>query len=116
MKPVYIWTALWNIDTKIDNRGRVRAENQLRGYSPADRYNLLARVVEEAWVAMAKDLMAFLQEVMESDGQIDEREQQVLDTVGLVFDQTGRSWAGKVATEVKRTTLGRLRTKSEASC
>ena len=57
MKPVYLWTALWNIDTKIDSRGRVHAENQLRGYTPTDRYNLLARVVEEAWVAMAKELM-----------------------------------------------------------
>lgn len=58
MKSVYVWTALWNIDTKIDNRGRVRNENQLRSYTPTDRYNLLGRVVEEAWVAMAKDLFA----------------------------------------------------------
>lgn len=56
MKSVYVWTALWNIDTKIDHRGRVRNENQLRGYTPLDRYNLLAGVVEEAWTAMARDL------------------------------------------------------------
>ncbi len=39
---------------------------------------------------MAQDLLAFLQEVMESDGAIDEREQLVLDKVKSIFDKASQ--------------------------
>jgi len=39
---------------------------------------------------MAQNLLAFLQEVMESDGAIDEREQLVLDKVKSIFDEADR--------------------------
>lgn len=39
---------------------------------------------------MSKDLLEFLQEVMESDGAIDEREELVLDKVRTVFAEVGQ--------------------------
>lgn len=40
--------------------------------------------------AMYKDLLAFLQDVMESDGSIDEREELVLDRCRRVFEEASR--------------------------
>jgi hypothetical protein len=50
LKTVHIYTALWNVDTKISERGR--AQNQLRNLSPIERYRLLDRVVGDAWLDM----------------------------------------------------------------
>jgi hypothetical protein len=46
----YIYTCLWNIDTKIDRNGR--DTNELRGLDTDGRYRLLDSVVNRAWLKM----------------------------------------------------------------
>ena len=56
MKKIQIYTALWNVDTKIAERGR--PANALRNFTPMGRYNLLDYVVREAWLDMVERRMA----------------------------------------------------------
>jgi hypothetical protein len=56
-KNVYVWTALWNLDTWIDHRGTGNNTSQVRDLTSIERFNLLARVVEKAYLELGKNLV-----------------------------------------------------------
>jgi hypothetical protein len=56
MRNVYVWTALWTLDTFIPRSGS-NASYALNDLTTIERYQLLARVVEQAWMSMARNLI-----------------------------------------------------------
>src|SRR4051812_24738796 len=55
-----IWVALWSVDTKIQKNGN--ESNVLRALSMTERVNLLGRVVEKAYEAVARAFIRSLPE------------------------------------------------------
>jgi hypothetical protein len=49
-KPFYLFTALWDVDTKIEHGGRTK--NEVRHLDPMGRYRTLATVLQKAWRKM----------------------------------------------------------------
>ncbi|MBV9492921.1 MAG: hypothetical protein JOZ54_01645 [Acidobacteria bacterium] len=56
MRNVYIFTALWTLDTFIPRRG-VNATYALGDLTVDERYQLLARVAEHAWAHLAREML-----------------------------------------------------------
>lgn len=62
---VVVWTALWSVDTLISRRGP-RPENAVAALSQRERVALLGRVVEQAYIFLAKDLIRLAEEIGKS--------------------------------------------------
>lgn len=56
MSRVFVWAALWNIDTWVNHRSGGNDRSEVRDLSAVDRYQLLARVVQQARQRMVNDL------------------------------------------------------------
>jgi hypothetical protein len=56
MPVVYVWAALWNIDTEVS---RHHAASVIGDLGPLQRVSLLERVLEHAWWTLAEDVWNF---------------------------------------------------------
>lgn len=66
MRKVYVFTALWTLDTYIPRFG-TNATYALADLTVTERYQLLARVVEQGWVYLAKHLIEGVDRIMEEN-------------------------------------------------
>jgi len=84
----------WGFDLNFVEAGMQLMESKLSEFNISEVAEKLVEYKKSNpdcnYEVMAKDLLAFLQEVMESDGVIDEREQLVLDKVKSIFAEADR--------------------------
>ncbi|HEY9200406.1 MAG TPA: TerB family tellurite resistance protein [Gammaproteobacteria bacterium] len=91
----------WGYDERFVTEGVVFAESKLSGYSIKEVAKALAEFKNENpdcnYKSMSKEILRFLQNLIESDGKIDEREEMAIDRIKAIFDETGKFSLKKTA-------------------
>jgi len=84
----------WGYDKKFVTEGIAFTESNLSGFTIKELAKTLAEFKKENpdcnYNSMSKEILTFLQNIIESDGRIDEREEMAIDRVRSVFEETGK--------------------------
>jgi hypothetical protein len=85
----------WGYDPRFVEQGLKHTETELSSFSIKTLAHDLATMQQESkdcnFNAVSKDIIAFLHEVMEADGRIDEREEMAIERVQAVFKQADKN-------------------------
>ena len=104
MAQVYVWTALWNIDTYIPRTG-FNPTHQLADLNTLQRYQLMERTVEQAFMKLGKSLV-------QSSNQLGLNDIWVFLFVAPEYYFSRSDRAHAIDEDEKRNVVGRLATLS----
>ena len=84
----------WGYDEKFVTEGISFTESKLSDFSIKEAAKTLAEFKKENpdcnYKSMSKDILTFLQNLIDSDGRIDEREEMAIEKVQAIFEETGK--------------------------
>lgn len=85
----------WGYDPVFVERGIAYTEKNLSNFSIKDTAINLAEFKKENpdcnYSAMSQDILKFLNEVMEADGKVDEREEMAINMIENIFTEVGKT-------------------------
>ena len=84
----------WGYDKKFVTEGISFTESKLSDFSIREVAKTLAEFKKENpdcnYKSMSKEILTFLQNLIESDGRIDEREEMAIEKIQAIFEETGK--------------------------
>lgn len=108
----------WGFDEKFVEAGIGHLEQHLAKFSIEDIARRLAEFKKNSpdcnFEAMSQNILAFLTEIMESDGQIDESEQKAIEHVQAIFYEVGRSALSKRIDSINGSMAGSIKKASQS--
>jgi len=96
----------WGYDKKFVAEGISFMESKLSGFSIKEVAKTLAEFKKENpdcnYKSMSKEILIFLQNIIDSDGRTDEREEMAIERVQAIFEETGKFSFKKTVKSVGR--------------
>lgn len=84
----------WGYDERFVTEGISFTESKLSDFSIKELAKTLAEFKKENpdcnYKSMSREILTFLQNIIESDGRIDEREEMAIERVQTIFEETGK--------------------------